>query len=537
MDQVDSPMSQEGQGGSKDRAEALRRLANEGQAKAASAASAQSSVSATLDIGLAVHAHPATHRWRFWVVGVLVVALAATTLAVMYFHARPATTASKPLHPIVFTPVSDQVDCLTDMAWSSDFHMIAALGYSGGCPFPMRPYDANYEDISPALYQGPLSRVNDGSGAVAIYDAQHGVRISEFAPDSAIFKAILNQEPITSSFRAWLAQADLSPPGNFAINYTHILWASGNQRVILVFNFYLPDGAPISTAEKKELPGHIIQGLLITDLAGQHPQVLLHAGGQQADGAVIWDLTAGRSIGSETPSAPFALQPAALTYSWTSAGALSPGQPLTFNSSTAASESSPVGAPLAGAPSFSIWQPGSITTTFASHTPGVPNLTGVVAFTTDFAAFSPDGRYLATSVGLAGLVVAPQGATDPTLSNATLARYGWQPAPRLPLRDAGLRAAIELAEENDGQTPGVDTSVAWRPDGREIAVSAFTKDGAVKIFDTSTGKQLGSLVPPAIAVNNANPESDLLVWSTDGRSLAYYNGSTVSIWSGPLLPA
>lgn len=473
--------------------------------------------------------------WRPWLAVGLVVVVVAATFAVVYLRPKPHQTVTAPAHPVIITPVSDDLDCLRDMAWSSDLHMIAMVGYAAGCPLALHPYDVGYMEIAPLLYQGPLVRGNDGSGVVAIYDAQHGVRINTFAPDNIVYKAILSQEPVTPAFTAWLAQADQSPPGNFAINYTHILWRSGNQKLILVFNFYLPDGAPVTGASGKVLPGHIIQGLLITDLAGQHTQILLQAGGQQAAGAIVWDLTTGRAAGTTTPYTPFASQPPALTYSWASSGALLEGSLLTSSSIPAAPVTGSVGAPLAGAPSFSAWQSGSIATTLTPKAPG-PYLRNAVTFTTDFAAFSPDNRYLVTSIALAGLVIAAQGATDPTLSNEKLALYGWQAAPRLPLRDPGFRAAIALAEANSDQSSGPAAYVAWRPDGRVIAVSAFTTSGVLKLYDTSTGKQIGSLVPPNVALNGAGLLGGLLMWSSDGRSLAYYDGSTISLWSGALLP-
>lgn len=517
------------------RAEALRRMADEATSERIH--SEPDSPGAWADsVDLNFTAHPTSMRWQIWLAGGLIIVVVAATLAAVFLRPRPTQSSIESAHPVVFTPISDQVDCLTDMAWSSNAHKIAALGYTGGCPSPMHPYDVEYSNLRLDLYQGPLIRGNDGAGIVAIYDAQHGVRFSEFAPDSEIFTAIMSQEPITPSFKAWLAQADLSPPGAFAINYTHVLWAPGDQKIILVFTFFLPSGAPITTAEGKALPGHIIQGLLITDLAGQHAQVLLHTGGQDVDGAVIWDLATTKAAEIETSSTPFARQPPALNYTWTDAGHLTPELPVSANTPPATDTGGKVGAPLAGTPSFSLWQSGSIATTLVPRAPG-PFLTGAVTFTTDFAALSPDGRYLIASVGLAGLVVAPQGASDPTLTNATLAKYGWQAALRLPLRDPGLRAAIALAQANSGESPGPAAYIAWRPDGKVIAVSAFTSDGAVKLFDTGTGKQLASLVPPTIGVNSANASGGFVVWSSDGRNLAYYNGLSVSLWSRSVLPA
>jgi len=73
-----------------------------------------------------------------------------------------------------------------------------------------------------------------------------------------------------------------------------------------------------------------------------------------------------------------------------------------------------------------------------------------------------------------------------------------------------------------GHRPGV-SRVAWRPDGRLLASS--DTDGAVKIWDPTTGKEICSL-------ESRRPYLDAIAWSPDGQRLAFETGNagTVKIW-------
>lgn len=195
-----------------------------------------------------------------------------------------------------------------------------------------------------------------------------------------------------------------------------------------------------------------------------------------------------------------------------------------------------------------MWQPGIVATALDSHSPGVHNLSGLAIFATNFAALSPDGHALVASIGLVALLATPSSVSGPTPSatpDATaLRQYGWQSAPRLPIRDAGLQKAIALADQSNLVGSGADmlsnlVSVAWRPDGRLVAISADIPNHAVFIFNCATGKQTATLIPSATVANDTITDRSLIEWSSDGRRLAYFDpySGTLTLWDNSWLPA
>src|SRR5262249_9043148 len=84
--------------------------------------------------------------------------------------------------------------------------------------------------------------------------------------------------------------------------------------------------------------------------------------------------------------------------------------------------------------------------------------------------------------------------------------------------------------------------VAWRPDGRVIAIDAAFADHSVKLYDCATGKLLASLHPLTQTVARNTPhesgETNVLRWSPDGSSLALFDTQfgRVTIWSASPLP-
>jgi len=157
----------------------------------------------------------------------------------------------------------------------------------------------------------------------------------------------------------------------------------------------------------------------------------------------------------------------------------------------------------------------------------------------DTAAWSPDGRFLAQRVGLMGLLVSPQ---SPAPDATTLAAYDWAQAPRLPVRDAGLQQGIAVARTNSFPPASAVTVggvlVAWRPDGKQIAVDADRPDHAVVIFDCATGQPVATLTPPLHRQGSLLQGITMLSWSPDGSRLALYDATvaTLTIWSGTQLP-
>ena len=130
-----------------------------------------------------------------------------------------------------------------------------------------------------------------------------------------------------------------------------------------------------------------------------------------------------------------------------------------------------------------------------------------------------------------GLLVSAQSSAPDA---ATLAASQWADAPRLPVRDAGLQQAIAVAGSNSlPSARGV--LVAWRPDGKVIAVDADRPDHVVILFDCATGQPVATLHRQGSLLRGF---TNMLRWSPDGSQLALYDATvaTLTIWSGTQLP-
>lgn len=478
--------------------------------------------------------------WRLWSALALIIALFAVVTVTIISHATPSSPKqsirTSQAQPVKITPASESIACPTNLAWAPDMSKLAVLGYSSQCLALETPYNTGLSDVAPSLYEGPAG---PATAYIATYEATDGARLAAFSPDDEIFQALSDHHLFAPAFTTMLATVNLTPQQYIGIDYTHVVWSSDRTRLYVTFTCYLPDGPPTSPQDGFRWPGHVAQGLLITAPNGQNGQVFLHVSEPQSAGAVVWNLSTGQVVASLTPSSPFTLQPAALAYTWNDSGALLPVSGAASQVTRGA-----VGAPEMGASTFTVWQPGIVATSVQSLLPGTQKPTTLPVFATGIAALSPNGQYLAASVGLAGLLSPPLSATPSVVpSAATLARYGWQAAPQLPVRDAGLQRAIALAS-SDGFSgfPGSVSnaaSVAWRPDGRLIAVSASTPDHSVSIVDCATGKQVGTLKPPTSQANNTNATVSLIQWSPDGRHLAYFDPSsgTLTLWKSTWAPA
>ncbi|PWT74052.1 MAG: hypothetical protein C5B60_07330 [Chloroflexi bacterium] len=81
--------------------------------------------------------------------------------------------------------------------------------------------------------------------------------------------------------------------------------------------------------------------------------------------------------------------------------------------------------------------------------------------------------------------------------------------------------------------------VAWRPDGRLLAVDATAPVDAVTLYDCATGKVVTTFKPDTNkGVASLEQEANALIWSPDGLHLALYDtsGGVISLWSGSSLP-
>src|SRR5262249_5396275 len=152
--------------------------------------------------------------------------------------------------------------------------------------------------------------------------------------------------------------------------------------------------------------------------------------------------------------------PPALAYQWGTDGTLVPETLLTDNQVPVAPQPGPVGNPD-GSTSFSIWQPG------LAHVISLGGSFRAYAWSTDFAAWSPDGRYLVDGLGLSGLLQPPE-RLFPTDIAFVVSRMVH--APLLPAHDATFLQVIRAA-----------TAMAWSPNGRLLA--AYSARNIVDLYE------------------------------------------------------
>jgi len=371
-------------------------------------------------------------------------------------------------------PQQDGLACLADAAWSPGGNLIAVLGYQ----------DCLEDDYGPGL--------------VNLYQARSKHLLNQWKPGDAILRAL--NSSLSPSLRQALEKILADDPVGASlsvIDYRHVIWSPDGQRLALTFEI---------AAQRPS-----VHGVVLMSRNGGSAQVLLQQHPAATPFSAAWDL--GRSSSFDAP-----LLPPALAYHWGTNGALVPEILLSTLSLPAVSSSppGPVGNPD-GDTSFTIWQSGSAHAISLVDTPGAST---IYTWSTDFAAWSPDGRYLIDEIGLSGLLQ-PPGQFFP--GHKALVGSGLDQAPLLPIHDAALLKVVNRA-----------TAIAWRPDGRVLA--AYTAGNIVDLYDCTDGRKLTSLLvrtsdpaPPVHAV--------VMRWSPDGSLLLLSSVSwgLVSIWS-PMLP-
>ena len=489
---------------------------------------------------------PAAHRSRWWRMRVaLAVMMLLGVAAAVVWKLHPLSTSSSAVSraslPVQLLPNADGgMYCTSDLAFAPHSHRLAMLGHEFPCAGTgahpeldsnMVPPPAQVSALFSTGSAGPSdATMKEPPGLVSLYDTQRGVLLGQLHP-SALITPHLPQPP--ADVLAALAATGTLPDFLDGINYTHLLWSPDGQRLAITFQVFVTAGLP----NTPNIPGQSFDGLLLTDAAGANPQVMLHPINRARPAATIWDLRTGTALPVPTdlvPPSVFASVPPARAYTWGADGALHPQSP--FSPTPPTSFTLPldaVGTPEGGS-TFTPWQDGVVSNGSQSQ-PGPDNLVGASTFAMDTAAWSPDGRFLAQRVGMMGFLVSAQtSAPDAT----TLAAFpSWAQAPQLPVRDAGLQQAIAVASTNSfPDARGV--LVAWRPDGKLIAVDADRPDHAVIVFDCATGWPVATLLPPLHRQGSLLRGINMLRWSPDGSQLALYDATvaTLTIWSGAQLP-
>lgn len=508
------------------RVEALRALAGSSTGGPANAAPGED-ISVERLSPPSARRRPVRMRWRWWY-ALLIAVIVLGTLGglALYRHSQGASQAAA--KPLQIGVIGGGLDCPHDLAWSPDGRLLAIVGYQTDCPILHGPTlsTAGSGGIAPAV------------GLVKIYSAGNGLLVNELHPDAFVKSAIKIPAAVAAYEQTQEAQTG-GTVNYFDVNYTHILWSRDGRLLALTFSVFVPTAVPNLTSNASPTwPGEVIRGVLIMTTAGVSPRVLLQPDSDPA-AYVSWDLTTGEALPTP-PSLVAAARDAgvastvapAASYRWGAGGQLTAQGVLAPGSGTPGTIGNPD-----GGEAFTPWQPGMLV--LSSSDPSQPQLADVVSFTTDIAAWSPDGRYIATGIAIGGPLVA--GQTPAGASGS------------LPVRDAGLRQSLSLAVKDPFQSPLEDRGdilppgvvVAWRPDGRLLAISTARADHAVMVYDCASGRVVATLTPPVVAPftslyhpGKEQGELNVLRWSPDGTHLGLLDTSVgvLTIWNLSMLP-
>jgi hypothetical protein len=423
-------------------------------------------------------------RWRLFgafgmiLLVVLVVLLSLDKGVTVLFLAKqlPRAVGSAPgplkLQPSLhILPQRDGFACVVDATWSQDSKQIALLGYQQDCPENDRVYKP---------------------GLVMVYDARSGGLLGRFSPDNAVLRAL----------RVTYARESTTPE----IDYNAILWSPDGRLLTVLFT--VVNGSDVNAAR--------FDGVLLSDMKNGLSQVLLQREQNSLLSYVEWDVEAGKLLPAAlapaiSPLFPFFINISpAYTYRWGEDGALIPEALLTNSvlSSNSIRLPGAVGNPVGDA-SFTIWQPGRIVYTSQTES-GSKNVVGLISWSTIFTAWSPEGRYLAYPIAMAGLF-------EPSKEQSfgqTLKRLQLDSVPLLAVHDAALQHILELMPKVN---PIESTMISWRFDGRVLAAYGSGTD-ELGLFNSTTGREVASLQLP-VFIGGPLSGSSWMRWSPDGSQL------------------
>lgn len=506
------------------RQQALHDLATQRAAEDAAAASATAaSAVSTATVPHPTSLRPPRHRWRPKRVALASVALALIVIVagVGVLHIRQQSTPT-PVRTLAarlgFSPDANGiVSCdfpsgfasTSNIAWAQNGRSIAVAGYAGQCP--------QNDPISYAYRPG----------VVAIYSPATGKLMGRFDPDPAIAAALHLTPPRLPALTgpgAITPQTGALPRGDTQhqiISYHSLLWSPDGTRLALIFSVdYFFDVQPNSQSNGGGLTWNSTSwfGVATMTASGSEPVVIATPPPTFTANSVIsqpweYDLTQGRymppPVGPDNAFGEPQFTPG-LAYAWNPDGTLAARQPLAPNSVPPQPRLGPIGNPTHDA-SFTIWQSGTIQ-------PDQEYGAGVYQYSWQFAAWSPDGRYLMPAVGNPGfgeLLVPGKSVFTPQVFAQSL-----NPAQvYLPLRDAALHAI--LAHGIKGTI-----TVAWSPDGRRLAVipeivrqgnDQGADLGALRLYDCSSGAAIERF--SGVATTGVQIARAVIAWSPDASQL------------------
>lgn len=436
---------------------------------------------------------PEYRRARLWLSGTLLASLALMLIVTLLnpvagisslladywpFHSSSAAlTAQGALPSQIFFPSLNQIACPATTAWSPKSSLVAILGYTQDC---------GQNDYVPAQ--------------VDLYEAKTSHQITYWQPDAAIFTALQQDPDVPLRLRAQAARKP-TPSEAYggsampAIQYGRMLWSPDGSRLAISFHVV-----------SRFMP---YNGLFLANIYGGQTRVLfqpdLAENGADQTGPLAWDVQKGSAVSLKA-------LPPALTYTWNAQDQLVPLTPLSTQTHPVTSSPLQPGNP-AGGSTFSIWQPGR------SYAVVSKNAFTAYRWWSNFAAWSPDGRYVITNITVSDLMESSGQALP---SSAILTDMGAQNLPRVSPHDTALFSTAANAQ-----------AVAWNPAGTVLAV--YDRANVVDLYDCRSGRLIYTLTPTH--VDPLSGSAILLSWSPDGNSLLLSSSQwgLITLWSSDAL--
>lgn len=414
---------------------------------------------------------PLTTRQKVWRAGGLALTLA---LVVVLFGQGLVALVGNAWNRAFPPPPGPIGSCLHDAQWSPSGNRLAVLGYTGNCG----------------------ETVEHLSGVLDIYDGTGQRRIRQIALDTLLEPAETRLGQTVDTDHIGLGQ---------------VLWLNGEEQLAVTFSLPPRAGSSQTTTQF---------GIIVIDPSGSNPhpavqfdEVLNRYGTSYPIPGIslVWDLATGHTqmIASATQYFYENALPLAYQYEWSGQGVVADSRNQMSIGNTQGDES------------FALWQAGWLTglsPTDAAN-PGT-NGDAHVFFQTNFAAVSPDGRFVMAPVAMQTLV-APHLArqTPPQPAN-----YG-----ELPIVLARDRAFLKILQSIPTNTAAEPiTYIAWRPDGKQVATFNLKNDQKVNIYDCATGRLLKSVSEPPQPSTFSGILSALR-WSPDGKRLMLLDGSIIAV--------
>lgn len=417
-------------------------------------------------------------------------------------NAPPAPLAIKP--SVVIQPQKDGFSCVMDTSWSPDSKYVVIVGYKQDCAVGG----------------------NAIPGLLTIHDATSGKRVRSFLLNDYVMPVFHSQYPKIRTQAAFY--------------YHLVLWSHDKHHLAVLFGatFYHEPQSPS------------FDGVLLLDTNGGLPKVLLHLNQNSYMSYLVWDTQYGTEYiapstsSSISQSAGYTIQPSPF-YLWGFGGGAYELLPIRGNAGLFPKSFPNATGDPNGGNAFTPWQPGQLSLTISNGNKAYP--AGIASWSTYFAAWSPDGRYIVDNLLMDGRFNIPG---RPIPDQQTLLNLSMDLLPLLPVRDKGLLHILQILATTPATTNFSSTLVSWRFDGDALAaygasditydagdihgVVGDVYDTGVDIYRCTDGTHVATLLPSSpslIAVGGGAT----LRWSDDGLHVLLFNVNlgNIMLWNVP----